>query len=246
MEQVDYNGGMTEPVRLSKRVVAITHCSRREAEQYIEGGWVKVDGVVVERPQHMVASEQISIDPAADLAPMEAVTLALHKPAGLDTGASASALVMPANHWPDDASGVRPLQRYLQRLEVPLALLSEASGLLLFTQDWRVKRKLGEDIDRIEQEFVVDVDGEVDDKQLARLSHGLSVNHYALPPIKVSRQSEQRLRFAFKKLDPARIPWMCEAVGLKVAAMKCLRVGRIPLAKLPAGQWRYLAPDERI
>jgi len=47
-------------------------------------------------------------------------------------------------------------------------------------------------------------------------------------------------------LQPTQIEPMCQAVGLKVLAMKRLRVGRIPLAKLPPGQWRYLAPGERI
>ena len=89
---------------------------------------------------------------------------------------------------------------------------------------------------------MVDVSGELAPNGLALLNHGLRFNHYALPPIKVSWQSEQRLRFAFKGLQPSQIVPMCEAVGLKVSAMKCLRVGRIPLAKLPPGQWRYLAP----
>jgi 23S rRNA pseudouridine2604 synthase len=237
---------MTESVRLAKRVVALTQCSRREAEQYIEGGWVTVDGVVVEKPQHMITDEQVSIDPYADLAPTEPMTLALHKPAGMDAGTAAGTLITAANHWMDDASGVRPLQRHLMRLGMPLGLPHDASGLLLLTQDWRVTRRLGEDLDRIELEFVVDVQGRIADNGLARLHHGLSHHHYALPPVKVSWQSEQKLRFAFKKLDPARIPWMCETVGLEVTAMKCLRIGRIPLAKLPVGQWRYLAPGDRI
>ena len=106
--------------------------------------------------------------------------------------------------------------------------------------------KLTEDIDRVEQEFVVDVGGELIPNGLALLNHGLRFNNYAMPPIKVSWQSEQRLRFAFKVLQPTQIEPMCRAVGLTVLAMKRLRVGRIPLAKLPPGQWRYLAPGDRI
>lgn len=45
---------MSEPVRLSKRLIEQLGCSRREAELYIEGGWVTVDGVVVEQPQFKV------------------------------------------------------------------------------------------------------------------------------------------------------------------------------------------------
>ncbi|WP_158754064.1 rRNA pseudouridine synthase [Dyella sp. S184] len=240
---------MTEPVRLAKRVVALTQCSRREAEQYIEGGWVKVDGQVVEEPQFMVDMQSVELDPNAKLIPTEPATLVLHKPVGYDTDGGpnpASALVTPDTRSPDDASGVLPLKRHLMRLTSPLSLPTQASGLLIFTQDWRVTRKLTEDIDRVEQEFVVDVEGTLIPNGLALLNHGLRFNNYAMPPIKVSWQSEQRLRFAFKVLQPSQIEPMCLAVGLKVLAMKRLRVGRIPLAKLPPGQWRYLAPGERI
>lgn len=240
---------MTEAIRLAKRVVALAQCSRREAEQYIEGGWVRVDGVVVEEPQFMVEDQLIEIDPAAKLAPLEAVTLVLHKPTGYDPADGpnpASALVTPATRSPDDGSGVRPLHRHMHGLTAPLALPTHASGLLIFTQDWRVSRKLSEDIDRIEQEFVVEVSGEPIPNALALLNHGLSFNNYAMPPIKVSWQSEQRLRFAFKRMASSQIEPMCNAVGLQVVAMKCLRVGRISLSKLPPGQWRYLAPADRI
>lgn len=240
---------MTDTIRLAKRVVALAQCSRREAEQYIEGGWVRVDGVVVEEPQFMVDTQTVELDPGARLIATEPATLVLHKPVGYDAGDGpnpASALVTPATHWPEDAAGVRPLRRHLQRLGAPLALPTGASGLLIFTQDWRVTRKLTDDADRVEQEFVVDVEGEPIANGLALLNHGLSFNHYAMPPIKVSWQSEQRLRFAFKGLQPTQIEPMCHAVGLKVLAMKRLRVGRIPLAKLPPGQWRYLAPGDRI
>ena len=50
---------MTEPVRLAKRVAALAQCSRREAEMYIEGGWVRVDGVTVEEPQFKVLEQHV-------------------------------------------------------------------------------------------------------------------------------------------------------------------------------------------
>ncbi|MEP6898347.1 MAG: RNA pseudouridine synthase, partial [Rhodanobacter sp.] len=184
---------MIEPVRLAKRVVAMTRCSRREAEQYIEGGWVKVDGEVVEEPQFMVGGQTVELDPHARLIPTEPVTLVLHKPVGYDavTGANpASLLVTPETRSADDPSGVRPLKRHLQRLTSPLSLPTNASGLLIFTQDWRVTRKFAEDADRVEQEFVVDVSGTLAPNGLALLNHGLRFNNYAMPPIKVSWQSE--------------------------------------------------------
>jgi 23S rRNA pseudouridine2604 synthase len=237
---------MTDPVRLAKRVVALTGCSRREAEQYIEGGWVRVDGEVVEEPQFMVEQQEVALLPGAQLTPTEPATLILHKPAGLDV-AAARALVSIATHAEDDVSGVRLLKRHFARLEAPLPLPDAASGLVVFTQDWRVRRRLTEDADRIEHECVVEVSGQIQPDGLKLLNHGLRFNtNYALPPIKVSWQNERHLRFAMKIVQPAQIPQMCEAVGLRVLGIRRIRLGRVPLARLAPGQWRYLGPQDRF
>jgi len=236
---------MTDPIRLAKRVAALAQCSRREAEMYIEGGWVRVDGVTVEEPQFKVLDEHIEIDPHAQLEPTEPVTLALHKPAGA-TIDEARALIRAESRSTEDTSGVRPLKRHFARLESPLPLPDEASGLVIFTQDWRVKRRLEDDFERIEQEIVVQVTGELAPNGLALLNHGLRFDHYALPPIKVSWQNENHLRFALKRIAPDKVERMCHAVGLKVLAMKRIRIGRIPMSRLQSGEWRYLASTDRF
>lgn len=232
-----------EPIRLAKRVVELTGCSRAEAEQYIEGGWVQVDGEVVDEPQFAVGSQQVHIDPHAKLAPTEPTTLLLHKPAGVEAAAS---LVSAAQRWADDDTGIRHLRRHFARLTAVMPLERDASGLMAFTQDGRLLRRITEDGDRIEQEFVVEVEGEIAPYGLPKLGHGLVFNGRALPPAKVSWQSETRLRFAIKAVRPGQLVAMCAEVGLRVVAMKRLRIGRIPLAKMPAGEWRYLPADARF
>ena len=236
---------MTEPVRLAKRVAALAQCSRREAEMYIEGGWVRVDGVTVEEPQFKVLEQHIEIDPAARLEPAEPATLVLHKPAGT-TIEEARALICAESRSTDDSSGVRLLKRHFARLESLLPLPDQASGLVVFTQDWRVKRRLEDDFERIEQEIVVEVAGTLAPDGLAMLNHGLRFDHYALPPIKVSWQNETHLRFALKRIAPDKVERMCNAVGLKVLAMKRIRIGRVPMSRLLPGQWRYLAATDRF
>lgn len=212
---------------------------------YIEGGWVRVDGETVEEPQFKVLEQHIEIDPHAQLEPPAPATLVLHKPAGV-TAEQARALITVESHVADDASGVRVLKRHFARLELPAPLPDSASGLLVFTQDWRVKRRLEEDFDRIEQEIVVEVAGKLAPNGLALLNHGLKFDHYALPPIKVSWQNETHLRFALKRIAPSMIERMCNAVGLKVLAIKRIRLGRIPMSRLPPGQWRYLTSTDRF
>ncbi|MBS7456847.1 rRNA pseudouridine synthase [Coralloluteibacterium stylophorae] len=240
---------MSDPVRLAKRVAGLAQCSRAEAEQYIKNGWVTVAGTVVEDPAHRVTDEEVAVDPAATTQAIEPATVLLHKPVGVDAivGANpATALVDPGTRWSEDPSGVRLLQRHFHRLTPLVPLDTEASGLMVLTQDGRVWRRLTEDHDEIEQEFVVEVRGEIAPWGLARLNHGLSYGGRALPPCKVSWQNEFRLRFALKGVQGGQLRHMCAQVGLEAVAIRRLRIGRIALAKMPAGAWRYLPVGERF
>lgn len=240
---------MSDPVRLSKRVAELVGCSRADAEHYIENGWVRVDGQVVEAPQHPVTDERVELDPDAVLEAPEPATVLLHKPVGFDAIAGhqpAAALVTPDTRWADDPSEVRPLRRHLVRLTPLVPLETQASGLMVLTQDGRVWRRLTEDAAQIEQEYVVEVSGEIAPYGLRRLNHGLRYQGRELAPCKVSWQNEFRLRFALKDVQPGQIPDMCAQVGLQVVAMRRLRIGKVSLAKMPPGQWRYLPVGVRF
>ncbi len=246
--------------RLSKHVAFQMRCSRREAEQYIEGGWVSVNGRVVEEPMVRVTDQAVLIDPHASLMALTDVTLLMHKPSGFETMATpgeagkrvkpAHQLLLADNHWPQDAVGVRLLKRHFIKLTACVALENGASGLVVFTQDWRVLRKLTEDAAIMEHELVVEVAGEIAPDTLQRLNAGLSSDCQGLPPVKVSVNSTAdrltRLRFAFKGAHPGLVAFLCEREGLQIKSMKRLRVGRVALSNLPEGQWRYLQAQERF
>ena len=230
------------PIRLAKRLVELLGCSRREAELYIAGGWVMVDGVVVEEPQFMVSRELVTLHPDASLTPLAPVTILFHQ----SPGSNANTQISADTRTTDDASGIHILKQHFVRLTPCTPLEPNATGLLIFTQDWRVARKLIDDAAKIEQEYVVEVAGELSPEGLKHLNHGLTFNGRALAPIKVSWQNETRLRFALKGVQAGQIAHMCEKVGLQVIGMKRIRLGRVSMAKLPLGQWRYLMPHERF
>lgn len=246
--------------RLSKHVAHLMHCSRREAEQYIEGGWVSVNGNVVEEPMARVLDQTVTVDPHASLMALTDVTLLLHKPAGFEAMAApgeagkrvkpAHQLLPPANHWVQDPSGIRLLKHHFAKLSACVPLEVAATGLVVFTQDWRVLRKLTEDAAVMEHELVVEVVGEVSPDLLQRLNAGLTTDGHPLPPVKVSINSTSdtttRLRFALKGAHPGLIAYLCERVGLQIKSMKRQRVGRVALSNLPEGQWRYLQEGERF
>jgi 23S rRNA pseudouridine2604 synthase len=234
---------------LAKRVADLARCSRLEAERYIKGGWVSVDGRVVENPAHPVSGEVVTLDAAARLDAVEPATFLLHKPAGFDAidgPKPAAELVHAATRWPEDPSGVRLLQRHFHNLTPLVPLDTEASGLMVLTQDGRVWRRLTEDGDAIEQEFVVEVSGDIAPDGLRRLNHGLHYGGRALAPCKVSWQNEVRLRFAIKGAQGGQLRDMCAQVGQDVVASRRVRIGRLALAKMPVGSWRCLPVGERF
>lgn len=179
----------------------------------------------------------------------EPATILLHKPEGYDAISGprpAAALVEPETHWDGDASGVVQAPEHFKYLTPLVPLETDASGLMVLTQDRRARRRLTEDLAQIEQEFVVETRGEIAPYGLARLNHGLQFNGRALPPCKVSWQNEFRLRFALKDVQPGQLRDVCAQVGLEVVAIRRIRIGRVPLAKMPAGTWRYLPAGEKF
>ncbi|MBF8779745.1 rRNA pseudouridine synthase [Pseudomonas fulva] len=236
---------MNEPVRLSKRLIAQLGCSRREAELFIEGGWVTVDGIVVEQPQFKVAAEQVELLPGAKAEPLAPVTLLLNQPAGMWLEEARASIAM-ATLSDAHRHAVRPLHGHFARQECVAPLAPGASGLQVFTQDWRVKRKIEADLRRLEQEYIIEVRGSASPQSLQRLARGLTRDGRELPKAKASWQNESHLRMAIKAPQPGLIEQLCAVVGLEVLGMRRIRLGGVAMGKLAGGQWRYLAGSERF
>lgn len=241
-----------EAIRLAKRVAETVPCSRGEAERYIAGGWVAVDGVVVEDPATRVLPDQaVALLPGAEPVEPLPVTILLHKPAGVDMDGALALLseqTLTTDGKEADGKGAdgrgaaRFLRRHLLKLAPVAPLETMASGIVVFTQDWRVQRKLVEDGDRIEQEFVAETTDYVSDEALGLLQGAIRPN----VPIKVSRQSEARLRFAGKRIRPGQLQELCGAGGLTIKSLRRLRIGKVALSSLPAGRWRYVKEFEHF
>jgi 23S rRNA pseudouridine2604 synthase len=231
-------------------------CSRREADEWIINGWVKVDGVIMETLGTRIKPDaEIIISGYAHELQAEQVTILLHKPVGYVSGQAedgyqpAIVLVHPDNEWLDDPDLYEPkeFQRgFLHGLAPAGRLDIDSTGLLVLTQDGRIARHLiGED-SSVEKEYLVRVEGELSDADMKRLNHGLSLDGEQLKPAKVSWQNEDQLRFVLREGKKRQIRRMCEMVGLHVVGLKRVRIGSVNLGKLPQGQWRYLRNDERF
>lgn len=228
-------------------------CSRREADAFIERGWVYVNGQKAVLGQKASPTAKITLHRTAREKQTQRVTIILNKPVGYVSGQAekgyknAVSLIQAQNQFRGrnknaprfDASHLRGLAP-AGRLDI------DSQGLLVLTQDGRVARQLiGED-SSIEKEYLVRVTGHLDERGLALLNHGLSLDGEALRPAKVSWLNEDQLRFILREGKKRQIRRMCEMVGLKVVGLKRVRMGNVVLGDLPEGQWRYVRPNERF
>ena len=240
-----------EKVRLSKLMSEQGICSRREADRYIESGWVFVDGVqITELGTKIYPSQKIRLNRAAQAQQTQRVTILLNKPIGYVSGQAESGyrpamvLIKPENQFANRATVKRFQPAHLKKLAPAGRLDIDSQGLLVFTQDGRIAKQLiGED-SIIEKEYLVRIEGVLPREKLALLNHGLSLDGKLLKPAQVSWQNQDQLRFILREGKKRQIRRMCELVDLKVIGLKRVRIGNIKLANLPEGQWRYLMEEE--
>jgi 23S rRNA pseudouridine2604 synthase len=237
--------------RLSKRMGELGLCSRREADEWIAKGWVKVDGKVIDTLGVRVSPQaRIEIDPAARAEQNELVTILLHKPIGYVSGQAedgyepAVVLIRPENRWAEDPSPLQFKIAHLRGLAPAGRLDIDSTGLLVFTQDGRVAKQLIGQDSAVAKEYLVRVEGTLTTEGMQRLRHGLMLDGVRLKPAQVSWQNEDQLRFLLREGRKRQIRRMCELVGLAVTGLKRVRSGNVPLGRLPMGQWRYLRRDE--
>lgn len=246
---------MTEPVRLSKRMSELGLCSRREADDWISKGWVRVDGATIsELGSKVLPHQRITVERQASAQQARKVTVLINKPMGYVSGQAedgykpAVTLITPATRWKEDKTPIQFHPTQLRSL-VPAGRLDiDSVGLLVLTQDGRIAKQLIGESSMVEKEYLVRVryqkPGRLPDADLKLLNHGLSLDGKKLMPAKVRWQNEDQLSFILREGKKRQIRRMCEAVGLKVLGLKRVRIGRVTLGNLPPGQWRYLSPDE--
>ena len=242
-----------EKVRVSKLMSEQGICSRREADSYIERGWVLVDGVpVTELGTRVFPNQVITLAKAAQSRQEASVTVLLNKPIGFVSGQAeqgyrpAITLITAQAQFKSDRSPQRFNPSHLKGLAPAGRLDIDSTGLLILTQDGRIAKQLIGESSGIDKEYLVRVEGALSADGLAQLNFGLSLDGAALKRAQVTWQNNDQLRFILREGKKRQIRRMCELVGLKVTGLKRVRIGKVALGDLPQGNWRYLRSDERF
>lgn len=256
-------------IRLSKLMSEKGISSRREADQLISRGMVLVNGVAItELGTKVDPNSTVTLASEAMREQKELITIILNKPIGYVSAQPepgyepAIRLILPDTQFFDEenrdhTTGYKNRKLKmgdLKNIAVTGRLDIDSQGLLIFTQDGRLAKKIIGENSNLEKEYIVRVQYQFQNSpkamfpidKLKLLNHGLEIDGEKLKPAKVEWINDDQLRFILKQGKKRQIRKMCEQVELKVIGLKRVRVGNLKLGKLPEGQWRFLDLNEDI
>jgi 23S rRNA pseudouridine2604 synthase len=249
----DSSGKDSDLMRLSKLMAHLGLCSRREADELIAKGWVKVDGEIVSQLGTKVSpNAKVELLHQAQNKLDQLMTILLNKPVGYVSGQPekdyepAVRLITPQSHEPSGPYEPKLSRKHFDGLAPAGRLDIDSQGLIVFTQNGQIAKQLIGENSAVEKEYLVRVRGTIGERELKLLNHGLELDGVQLKPAKVSWLNEDQLKFILREGRKRQIRRMCDLVGLHVVGLKRVRIGRVMLGHLPEGKWRFLRPEEQF
>ncbi|MCH9631515.1 MAG: Dual-specificity RNA pseudouridine synthase RluF [Chlamydiia bacterium] len=239
-----------EKERLSKIMARRGLCSRREADTYIEKGYVFVDGIRIDTLGTKVSPDaKITLSEELKEIKKEKVTILLYKPLGYvscvpENGYEAAVSLITRDRQ-DPRDHFKKLQKFhFDKLAVAGRLDINSKGLLVLTQDGAVAKSLINKDCNTEKEYFVRVDKPYDSSHIEQLEYGLELDGQPLKRARVIPKSDTTFMLILTEGKKRQIRRMCELVDLKTLELKRVRIGRIHLGDLKVGEWRFLRSDE--
>lgn len=227
---------------LARALSKLGFCSRSRAAELIRMGKVSVNRVVRKNPEFpVVLGKDILVMDDESINAAKQVYLMLNKPRGLVTTAS-------------DEQGRDTVFTCFEGAKLPhlspVGRLDKASeGLLLFTNDNVWADHITNPATGLDKTYHVQIEGPVDETQLARLRRGIhdeEVGPLVAKAVKILRTGEKNTWLEFT-LDEGRnrhIRRLLEALEIEVLRLIRVKIGPLELGNLPKGKWRELSKNE--
>ena len=224
-----------EPQRLQKILSAAGVASRRVAEDLIQEGRIRVNGLVATLGDKAdPASDVITVDGVITTVDPTRILILLNKPIGVISTASDT----------HDRPTVVDLVDVVERVYPVGRLDAESEGLILLTNDGSLTHRLTHPSFGVDKEYLVSVEGEPPRGALRELRDGVELDDGRTAPAKVSQLSPGLLRFVLHEGRNRQIRRMCEAVGHPVTRLVRTRIGTLSDNTLQPREWRRVTVAE--
>ena len=225
-----------ELIRLQKFLSAAGFSSRRQGEEYIKDGRVKVNGIIVTELGTKVDpdTDRVEVDGTMLSLNQKLVYIALNKPREYVTSCDQA-----------DTKIVLDLIDIPQRVYPIGRLDKDSTGLLLLTNDGRLHHRLSHPSFDHEKEYEVSVAKPIPSGALKRLAKGLPLMGRKTRPATVERITERKFRIVLLEGRNRQIRRMVRKVGNQVTRLHRVRISNIKIGDLKPGSWRHLTSKEK-
>lgn len=220
-------------VRLNKFISDAGHCSRREADRWIEEGRVFIDGKRGTLGDRVLPGMKVTIQGESVKSKGKNVYIVLNKPVGI-VCTTDKREPMNVVDFVDHDRRIYPIGR----------LDKDSEGLLLMTSDGDIVNRILRAAGKHEKEYQVTVDKPVTTEFLSKMASGVKILGTTTLPCQIKKTGEKAFTIILTQGLNRQIRRMCETLGYRVKTLKRVRIMNIHLGNLKLGQWRNLTPSE--
>jgi 23S rRNA pseudouridine2604 synthase len=225
--------GVMTVTRLNKFISDTGVCSRREADAWIAGGRVTVNGAAAQLGTKVAPGDTVCVDGQPIGAAKQHVYIALNKPVGITCTTE-----------PDVKGNIVDLVGHRERIFPIGRLDKDSEGLILLTNDGDIVNEILRAENEHEKEYLVTVDRPPTDLFLRGMASGVRILGTVTKPCQVRRVGNHEFVIVLTQGLNRQIRRMCSFFGYKVVALRRLRIINIKLGSLKSGQWRELTAAE--
>ena len=220
-------------ISLNKFISQTGICSRREADQWIVDGRVKINGKPTQKGNRVFPGDKVTIDGKPLKAKPKPIYLAFHKPVGITCTTDRR-----------DKDNILDFLKYPARI-FPIGRLDKASsGLIFLTNDGDIVNEILREENQHEKEYIVKVNRPISNRFVERMSQGIPILGTKTKRCIVEKQSKFVFRIILTQGLNRQIRRMCEFCDYKVVSLKRVRIMQVRLGQLQVGKWRHLSAKE--
>ncbi len=223
-------------MRLNKYLAHTGVASRREADDLIQRGKVKINGQKAELGQQIEENDEVEVigktKPKSYLAYYKGRGIITHSPAEGET----------------DIAGRLATDYGITHVAPVGRLDKDSEGLIILSNDGRITAPLLDSENQVEKEYDVTVDKRVSGMFLRAMQNGVDIEGYRTKSAVATShpRNDKRFTLVITEGKKHQIRRMCAALGYQVQTLKRVRVANVSLDKLKPNQYRKIAGPELV